>query len=183
MKRRRLKSATLSYVHPTATIHDRKATQLPAGVFDAVVDVVEDPYDQERISVVRNVRDDPLAALHCRHFIDAAQFSAGRHWQRYYEASQLGDLRGQDLTRPYVDGSSGGAILTDTRIRAIAQLGVCRHALGERDDELVRAVLGYGQTITEVAAARGLTSRRQLEFLGQRLRDALETLAKLFGFA
>ena len=181
MKRRKLKSPqTVS--SNVVSIADRKATA-PRGAIIAV-DEVSDPYDPpNRISVVRNVSGDPLAALRARHQIDDAQYSAGRQWQRYYETSQLGDLRGQDMTRPFVDGGAGGHVLTDARIRAIAHLGTCRYALGSADDQLVRDVLGHGMTIAEVAIKRDLSTRRQVEFLGARLRDALETLAKLFGFA
>jgi hypothetical protein len=37
--------------------------------------------------------------------------------------------------------------------------------------------------LIELAAARGLGTRRGLEYLGQRLREPLESLAHEFGYA
>ena len=52
------------------------------------------------------LRDDPLGALWVRQQIDDAKYHAGRRWQRLYEASQIGDLRGMDLTRERVDAAA-----------------------------------------------------------------------------
>ena len=92
-KRRRLKSAPHTYTNPTPAVHDRRATELPAGAVVGVVEI-DDPFARgERISAVASLRDDPLGALWARHQIDDAKYVAGRHWQKLYEAAELGNLR------------------------------------------------------------------------------------------
>jgi hypothetical protein len=164
-------------------VHDRRATQLPKGAVAGVVEI-DDPYERGgRISAVANLRDDPLGLMWARHQIDDAKFMAGRHWQKFYAAAEVGMLRSVDLSRERVDGGArGGEILTERRKRAMATLRRCRDVLGEEGDLLVRDVLGHGRCLTEVATGRGL-GRRSLEYLGARLRECLESLAKTFGYA
>ena len=183
-KHRRLKSATHTYTNPTTAIHDRRATELPANAVIGVV-TVDDPYARgEHVSAVVSLRDDPLGALWVRKQIDDAKYHAGRRWQRLYEASQIGDLRGMDPTRERVDaGGNGVEILTDARTQAMAKLTRCGGVLGQEGDALIRDVLGRGLCLVEVAASRGYGTRRGLEYLGQRLRECLETLAREFGYA
>jgi hypothetical protein len=133
---------------------------------------------------VASLRDDPLGALWARHQIDDAKYVAGRHWQKLYEAAEIGDLRGADFSRERVDGGRNGVeILTDHCTRAMATLTRCSEALGRQGDALVRDVLGRGLCLFEVAAARGLGTQRGTEYLGMRLRECLETLAHEFGYA
>jgi hypothetical protein len=118
-----------------------------------------------------------------RHQIDDAKFMAGRHWQKLHAAAETSTLRGIDFTRERVDGGGRSPeILTERRERAMATLRRCRDVLGDEGDALVREVLGYGRCLSEVAAARGLAGRA-LEYLGPRLRECLESLAKTFGYA
>jgi hypothetical protein len=130
------------------------------------------------------VRDDPLGALWARHQIDDAKFAAGRHWQRIYEVAELAMLRSIDLSRERVDGGGRAAeLLTDQRVRAMAKLRDCRGVLGDVGDSLVRDVLGRGLCLVDVASSRGLGTQRGIDYLGQRLRECLESLAKTFGYA
>jgi hypothetical protein len=136
-----------------------------------------------RIRAVANLRDDPLGLMWARHQIDDAKIMAGRHWQKFYAAAEVGMLRSVDLSRERVDGGArGGEVLTERRKRAMSTLRHCRYVLGEEGDLLVREVLGRGLCLSEVAASRGL-ARRTLEYLGPRLRECLESLAKTFGYA
>lgn len=184
MKHKRLKAVAHSATKPFAVVHDRKATELPAGAF-CVEAEFDDPYERgERISALRNVRDDPLGALWARRQIDDAKYCAGRHWQKLYEQAEIGGIRGMDTTREPVDG--GGfriEFLTERRRRAVAKLARCTELLGLRGDALVRDVLGKGMFLTQAAADRGLATRRGLEYLGVRFRECLETLAHEFGYA
>jgi hypothetical protein len=182
--RRRLKSATHTYTNPMPAVHDRKATQLPANTVVGVV-TVDDPFARgERINAVTSLRDDPLGALWARHQIDDAKYMAGRHWQKLYEAVEIG-VRGVDFTRERVDGGSGNGIeiMTNHRRKALEKLTRCSAALGRQGDSLIRDVLGRGLCLVEVAASRGYGTRRGIEYLGQRLRECLETLAHEFGYA
>jgi hypothetical protein len=147
---------------------------------------VEDPYERgDRIRAVANLRGDPLARMLARHQIDQAKYVAGRRWQKSYTTAEIGTLRSIDLTRDRVDGGGRGGfeILTERRKHAMSTLRHCRYVLGEEGNALVEAVLGGGQTLVEVATARGLGTPRHLEYLGARLRECLESLAKTFGYA
>lgn len=152
---------------------------MPANAVIGVV-TVDDPYARgEHVNAVVSLRDEPLGALWARRQIDDAKYVAGRHWQQLYEAAEIGNLRGMDLTRERVDSSSKGIeLLTEHRTQAMATLTRCHDALG-----LVRDVLGRELCLVEVAARRGLGTRRGLEYLGRRLRECLETLAHEFGYA
>ena len=99
--------------------------------------------------------------------------------------AELSTLRGADLSRERVDGGGNGAVelLTQKRINAMGQLRRCRSVLGDFGDGLVRDVLGRGLCLIEVAGSRGLGTKRGQEYLGQRLRECLESLAKTFGYA
>jgi hypothetical protein len=181
--RRRLKSAAPQTRATTTTVHDRRATELPKGAIVASVEV-DDPYARgERITAIASLRDDPLGAW-ARHQIDDAKYVAGRHWQKIYEMAEIGMLRSMDPARERIDsGGNGVDALTDHRVRAMATLRNCREVLGDVGDALIRDVLGRGLCLVEVASSRGLGTRRGLEYLGQRLRECLESLAKTFGYA
>src|SRR3974390_2897019 len=88
-------------------VHDRRAELLPFRDTETAVEVVDDPYGPGKIDVVRSVRDDPLAGLRARRFIDEAQFVAGRHWQQCWEDSEIGQVRAIDTTKEPVDGGKG----------------------------------------------------------------------------
>lgn len=183
-KRRRLrKSVTLASVN-TTTAHDRRATQLPINATVAAT-VADDPYEAgAKITVLRSLRDDPLAAMHGAKQIDQAQFIAGRHWQRAFELTSVGGVRAVDLTRERVDG--GGIpqpTLSDAQMRAFADLKRAMSALGLEGESLIKDFLGRGLTLRDVAARRGVTGERARGYIGWRLRECLDTLAVEFGYA
>jgi hypothetical protein len=184
-KRRHLKSAA-PQARDTAVsiVHDCSATELPKDAIVAPIEV-DDPLERgARIRVVASLRGDPLRSMWARHQIDDAKLAAGRRWQSLYEQAELSTLRSIDFARERVDGSGHSPeILTDRRARAMATLRGCRDELGAVGDALVRDVIGRGLCLAEVAASRGLTSTRHLNYLGGRFRECLESLAKTFGYA
>jgi hypothetical protein len=182
MPSRRLKAAAPQVRSTETTVHDRRATELPRGAIVAPVEV-DDPYARgERISALASLRDDPLRGLWVRHQIDDAKYVAGRRWQRYYEIAEIG-MHSHDLHERVDGGGNGIEILTEKRVNAMGQLRRCRGVLGDVGDSLVRDVLGRGLCLIEVASSRGLSTKRGQEYLGQRLRECLESLAKTFGYA
>jgi hypothetical protein len=165
----------------TTTIHDRRATDLPPNAMVAE-QVIEDPArDQTRVLVA--IRDDPIGRLFARRQIDAAQLQGARAWQRCYERTQL--WPSSELKDP-VDG---GGRLADPYIRiadASAMVLKCAARLGEQGDGLVRDVLGSRMFLGHIAISRGLDPNpegRDMAYLGRRLRECLNTLAKVFGYA
>jgi hypothetical protein len=137
-----------------------------------------------RVSAVRSLRDDPLARLHDRRQISEAEYRAGRDFQRLLEATELGRLRTNDPSREPVDGGTGFRDgLSERAAQAFRQLARLWPILGKDGSAILRAFLGERQFLPAIAAARCLPQDQQtLRYLGRRVRECLETLAKEFGY-
>lgn len=165
-------------------VHDRVLQNVsPFAVVDTVI--VDDPLQRgDKIRVARSLRDDTLARMHHRNQIDQAQYAAAREWQRHYEYAAIGGVKAMDTTKEPVDG--GGAIIepiTDKQRRAVKTLDRCRRALGLEGEHIIVSVLGNGYSIKQLAAARGFAENRlEMEYLGKRFREAVETLAVELGY-
>jgi hypothetical protein len=167
--------------HPPK-VHERLAEIPAAQVGSTVVAIVDDPYSQvgAQIAVMRSVRDDPLAGMYARSQIDTAQYSAGRQWQRIHEQAAVGALKSIDPTQEPVDGHGPPhEPFTDVQRHAFAELKAVAVCLGFEGDRLVRDILGDRVSLFEAAQRRS----RPKKYIGQRFRECLETLAKLWGFA
>jgi hypothetical protein len=184
MKHRRLKAASPRRTNLKLTVYDRQAVQLPVNAEIAVV-MRPDPYEAGAMqTMAASLRGDPLLSLHARQMIADYQFAAGREWQRYYEQAQIGALKGADTTCEPVDGGRVSVeYLTDAKRKAIAKLTYCRAILGETGNAIVTLVLGGNLPIQQAALARGMVTRREVEYVGQRFREALSELARVFGYA
>ena len=142
-------------------------------------------YDADTVTLARKLRDDPLARLHDRGQITDAMFFAGRQWQKLYEDSQVGRIGSSgDLKEP-VDGTPPTREpITDKQVKAGKLLRELEAALGKVGTVIVRDVLGNGMTLAQMSERHGIiASKRELERLGARFRECLNTLAKEFGFA
>lgn len=167
---------------PTRPMH-RRIADAPHNTAIAV-DVVDDPYSiGEKIHVVRSLRNDPLAGLMARNFIDRAQFAAGRKWQMYAELAEIGTVKAIDPGKVNVDGRLLPDAYTDSQRKAMRRLIDARDEIGSAGDRMLRRILIDGQTLKQVAAALGLTSARELDFIGRSFRAHLEAIAKLWGLA
>lgn len=164
--------------------HDRIATDLPINARVAPI-LADDPYEHgAKITVIRSLRDDPLAAMHNAKQIDESQFVAGRHWQRAYELSEIGGVRAIDPTREAVDGGQIAQItITDSQIKAFGDLKRAIIVLGMEGESLIRDVLALHLTVAQAADKRGLFSEMARKYLGRRFRECLDTLAIEFGYA
>lgn len=184
MKHRRLKVASTRPKREQTTIYDRQAVQLPASALIAV-GVRDDPYERGgRISVALSLRGDPLLSLHARNQIADYQFAAGRRWQEYYQMAAIAPLKAQNFMLEPVDcSSSGPRTLTDLQVKAMAMLNLCHTVLGESGHRLVVSILGGNLPIQQAALARGMVTRREQEYVGQRFRESLSELARVFGYA
>jgi hypothetical protein len=157
----------------------------------ALPDLTRDPrtgelgYREGRVTVMRALRDDPLARLHDRGQIGEAQYRAGRHWQALFEAAAVGRIAAIDPAKERVDGGNRlPELTTDRRQRAIRQLAALDAALGFAGKAIVRDVLGDGLTLAQVSLRHGLQpEKRTLEYFGRRLRECLDTLARELGYA
>lgn len=200
-KRRRLKSAiTLAASISPNAVHDRRAADLPFNARYAVVEV-EDAYGiangsvfdklrrewvspgQPKVMAIRNLRDDPLAAMRAADQVDEVQYHAGCRWQRAYLSCEIGAVKAIDFTKEAVDGGRLAEPTSDVQQRALKDIVRAREDLGAWGDSLVRDILGFGMTIAKAADARGLISEYDRKYLGRRFRECLDTLAVTFGCA
>lgn len=167
----------------TPKVHDRLAADLPTNAVVAMVEV-DDPYEQGgRITVLRSLRDDPLARLHSRGHIDRAQYAAGRAWQADYEAAEVGGVKAMDTTKEPVDGRRLPEMLTERQQQALRRIARDDRALGQEGAILIRRVLVAGMTFEQIAAERGGVGQVMTRYIGRRFREALETLARVRGLA
>ena len=159
-----------------------QAQILPFHAHGIAVDIVADPYGQngEQISVVRNIKDDPLAGMLARRQIDQAQFIAGRTWQRYWEDSEIGCVRAVDPTKEPVDGKSPPrSPFTDKQQHAFSELQQVRGILGQEGNTIVCEILGQRVQLEMVAQWHA----RPKPYIGMRFRECLESMAKLWCYA
>jgi hypothetical protein len=166
-------------------VHDRMATDLTRNAMVAPA-VVDDPYSTiagEKIRVTRSLRDDTLAWMYSRSFIDTAEFSAGRKWEQYVHWAEIGGVRAIDPTKEAVDGKRLPEPITDRQIEAMQQLRMAEGVLGMEGASLVRDILTHQLTITMAAARRYLLTEQERKYLGRRFRECLDTLAEHWGLA
>jgi hypothetical protein len=158
----------------------------------AVLDTVDNPNyrvgyhngEDKTLSVMRSIRDDPLAGLWARKQIDKVQFDAGREWQRHYETAGIGQVVAVDPLREPVDGGGAGrADWSDRQSYAFYKLKESRTFLGLSGYALVSDVLGLGLPIIEVARRRGNEGQHWVKYYGMRFRECLESLALGWGHA
>jgi len=128
------------------------------------------------------IRNDPLARLHSRRQIDEARYQAGRAFQSDWEKAERGP-RAVDPTREYVDGGQGRGPITEGQRRAVLRLYRAERELGADGSALVHDVLVQGMTMEQVGQRRGLFSKRWSDYFSRRLRECLDRLALLYGFA
>jgi hypothetical protein len=199
-KRTKLKSAKDAPKKKPAQIHDRRAEDLPFNARIAVIEV-DDAYGiqegavfdklrrewvspgQPKVQVVRNLRDDPLAAMRAADQVNDVQARAGEHWQFAYLRCEIGGVKAIDPAKEAVDGGRLSDPLSEVQQRAIKDITRARQDLGLWGDGLIRDVLGRGMTIAKAADARGLGNEYGRKYLGKRFRECLDTLAVTFGYA
>lgn len=166
-------------------MHERRATAIGQQGEVAAIDV-DDPHaarSDEKITVLRQLRNDPLARLHAHRQIDEAQYRAGRVFQRDCELAWR-SVRALDPTRERVDGGVTGEPVTDKQVRARKRLDQAERVLGRTMHRVVRAVLVDGMSME--ALAKALFDREgetAVKYYGRLFRDALDVLAVEYGLA
>lgn len=163
-------------------VHDRVSRDLPINSRVAIA-IVADPYSAsgEKISVVRSVRDDPLADMYSRSQIDTAQYEAGRRWQRYHEVTQIGPIAAIDPGKEAVDGGRMRDPITDRQIDAFREMMKADRVLGNMGAQLMRDLLGQGLTVGQMCEKYDCKTGRKQTFLSIRVRECLDDLGKLWG--
>ena len=165
-------------------VHDQKARDLPRHAEVASVEI-DNPLGLEpgeKIVAIRSIRNDALARLHSHRQIDEAQYRGGRAFQDDWEKAERGP-RAVDPTREYVDGGSAREPITERQRRAVLRLNRVEHELGADGVVLVHEVLVLGLTMEQVGQRRGLRGQRWMDYFSKRLRECLDRLALMYGFA
>jgi hypothetical protein len=164
--------------------HDRRSRDLPRNAEVAAVEV-EDPLalePGEKIVTLRSLRNDPLGRLHSHHQIDEAQYQGGRAFQDDWERAERGP-QAVDPTREYVDGGRPREPITERQRKAVLRLNRAERELGADGSALVHEVLVLGLTMEQVGQRRGLRGQRWIDYFARRLRECLDRLALIYGFA
>ena len=170
--------------HNPARIHDRRSRDLPRNAEVAAVEV-DDPLalePGEKIVTLRSIRNDPLGRLHSYRNVDEAQYQGGRAFQADWEKAERGP-RAVDPTREYVDGGRTREPITEGQRKAVLRLNRAERELGADGSVLVHAVLILGLTMEQVGQRRGLRGQRWIDYFSRRLRECLDRLALIYGFA
>ena len=165
-------------------IHDRRSRDLPLNAVVAPVEV-DDPLGLEageKIVALRSLRSDPLGRLHSHHQIDEAQYRGGRAFQDDWERAERGP-QAVDPTREYVDGARAREAVTESQHQAVLRLNRVERELGTDGTALVRDVLVLGLTMEQVGQLRAVNSQRWTDYFSKRLRECLDRLALIYGFA
>jgi len=162
--------------------HDRRSTDLLRNAMVSPIEV-DDPLEMgSKLIVMRSIRNDPLAGLHARQFIDDAQFWGGRSFQRDFEAAERGP-RAVDPAKEFVDGGLLPEPITEAQQAAAQKLGEIYRVLGLNGSTLIHNVLIHGMTMEQISIARGTDSELERKYIGRRFRECLDCLAKIYGFA
>jgi hypothetical protein len=167
-----------------AKAHDRRADDLPRNA-EVVAVEIDDPLalePGEKIVALRSVRNDPLGRLHAHHQIDDAQYRGGRAFQNDWERAERGP-QAIDPAREYVDGAQGREPITDRQRQAVLRLNRAERELGADGAAIVHDVLVQGLSMEQVGQKRGLESQRWNDYFARRLRECLDRLALVYGFA
>jgi hypothetical protein len=167
-----------------AKIHDRRSCDLPPNA-EVVAVEVDDPMalePGEKIVALRSIRNDPLGRLHSHRQIDEAQFRAGRAFQNDWERAERGP-QAVDPGRDYIDGAQAREPVTEGQRRAVLRLNRAERELGAVGAALVHDVLIKGMTMDQVGQRRDLVSQRWNDYFARRLRECLDRLALIYGFA
>jgi hypothetical protein len=167
-----------------AKIHDRRSHDLPRNAEVAEVEV-DDPLalePGEKIVTLRSIRGDPLGRLHSHRQIDEAQYQGGRAFQNDWEKAERGP-QAVDPSREYVDGGQFREPITEGQRKAVLRLNRVERELGADGSALVHEILILGMTMEQISQRRGLRGQRWLDYFARRLRECLDRLALIYGFA
>jgi hypothetical protein len=167
-----------------AKVHDRRSRDLPRHADVAPVEV-DDPLGPEpgdKIVTLRSLRNDPLGRLHSHRQVDEAQYQGGRSFQNDWEKAERGP-QAVDPSREYVDGGQFREPITEGQRKAVLRLNRAERELGADGSALVHEVLILGLTMEQISQRRGLRGQRWLDYFARRLRECLDRLALVYGFA
>jgi hypothetical protein len=138
------------------------------------------------VTVVANLREDPLGRLFARRQIGQPQFLAGREYQECHDAAIITAVRSVDLSKTKVSGGLPAEPLTERQRRAAAKVRSIEASVLRRYGDvglwLVRLVLAERQPLEATARQAGATSARETSSVCWLFRKCLDTIAVATGF-
>ena len=138
------------------------------------------------VTVVANLKDDPLGRLFARRQIGQPQFLAGRMYQEHHDAAVITSVRSVDLSKTKVSGGLPAEPLTERQRRAAARLRSIERSVQRRYGDvglwLVRLVLAERRPLEATARQAGATSARETSSVCWLFRKCLDTIAVATGF-
>lgn len=164
------------------TIHDRRTHDLLRNAQVAPIEVDCPIEPGGTLIVMRSIRNDPLANLHDRKFIDDAQYWGARSFQHDFERVEQGP-QAVDSSKPYVDCSRNPQPLPMGFSEALARLNRAERSLGPDGSALVHAFLIHSMSYRKIAESRGMPGKRWEEYFGMRVHECLHRLSYAYGFA
>lgn len=187
MARRKLRTTTGSVPRPDGSVHDRRAKDLTRLADVAPIDV-PDPMalnPGDKITVLRQLRSDPLARLHAHGQVTDVQYLAGVRYQNDFNGVAP-PIRAIDTTKEKVDGGAPIDPLPERRLAASERLDAANSALGREMGvtgiRLIRAFLIDEENLERLALSRfNRHGERWSNYYGRMLRDALDVLAIEYG--
>ena len=145
---------------------------------------VENPFDPGSYETVTvNVRESTLATMVARGQIDDAQFRAGDYIRSRYERSRIGS-QAFDPSHEPVDVSGVSDPIPARVLLATKDIVAMQNHVGPLVWRVLEGVCGQGFTITEMASKiYGTNKETDKTFVGRLLREGLDQIAALLGFA
>jgi hypothetical protein len=138
------------------------------------------------VTVVANLREDPLGRLFARRQIGQPQFLAGRTYQECHDAAVIGSVRSLDLSKDVVSGGQSAEPLTDRQRQAAAKLRSIEAQVHRRYGNvgvgLIRAVLAERRPLEATARLAGASSEREVHAWCWLFRKCLDVIAVATGF-
>jgi hypothetical protein len=120
--------------------------------------------------------------MRSHHQIDEAQYQRGRAFQKEWEKAERGP-QAVDPSREYVDGGPVREPITEGQRKAVPRLNRVERELGADGSALVHVTLILGMTMEQIRQRRGVRGQRWLDYFARRLRECLDRLALVYGFA
>lgn len=143
---------------------------------------VDDPYERgAKSTAAREIKNDPLGALHARRQINDAQYHGGRAFQSDFETAERGP-RAIDPSKEAVDGGRMPDPITEAMRKAVARLNRVHGVLGKSGSTIAHDVLIARMSLEKVAVKRDMKTELERKYLGRRLRECLDDLALIYGF-
>lgn len=144
------------------------------------------PPRRSLVTVIADLKEDPLGRLFARKQIGQPQFLAGRAYQENHDAAQIGSVHSLDLAKTPVSGGLPPEPLTDRQRQATTKLRAIEAQVQRRYGNaglwLVRLVLAERRPLEATARLAGATSARDMRSWCWLFRKCLDTIALATGF-